>query len=153
MHFRGPLHLKQFAAYKLNPSKKRETTHARRHGHQHFHKRNAEAAPEEAIEERGEEKRQMISATIDGKVVSWMNNWFGGAASPTPAASSAQSTAPAAAAPQSTGASDNSDTKSAAVDSTPGDYARIGYYNAASHTKDGLTFLGNHGGAGSGVFD
>ena len=32
-------------------------------------------------------------------------------------------------------------------------YTRSGYYDAESQTLDGLTFLGNYGGSGSGVFD
>lgn len=32
-------------------------------------------------------------------------------------------------------------------------FERISYYNAAAQTVDNLTFLGNFGGQGSGVFD
>lgn len=34
-----------------------------------------------------------------------------------------------------------------------GDYKRTGYYNAAAGTADGLVFLNQKGGQGSGVFD
>lgn len=34
-----------------------------------------------------------------------------------------------------------------------GTFDRISYYNAGSQTVDNVTFLGNYGGQGSGVFD
>lgn len=34
-----------------------------------------------------------------------------------------------------------------------GDWVRSGYYNSADHTLDGMVFLNNKGGQGSGVFD
>ena len=76
-HFRGPLQLKQFAAYA--PVSTANIRHAspaqiRRHGHQHqeYHKRaNANNGA------HGKYKRQELTATIGGQVVSWVNNWFG----------------------------------------------------------------------------
>ncbi|KKY27541.1 hypothetical protein UCDDS831_g00747 [Diplodia seriata] len=85
--FRGPLKLRQFAAYSADGSasklKKRgeerkaekakrsarPSPHERRHGHghQHFH-------------ERQKEKRglgDMVTAVIDGQVVSWVNTYAG----------------------------------------------------------------------------
>ncbi|KAG0651197.1 Allergen Asp [Hyphodiscus hymeniophilus] len=84
LHFRGPIHIAQFAAY--SPVKvavnKRDVSsaYARRHGHQHnaFHKR---ADDNHMI--HGEYQRQEISATINGEVVSWENNWFGPGVTPT----------------------------------------------------------------------
>ena len=127
MHIRGPVHLKQFAVYYQNAAapKKREPIR-KRHGHQHLHKHRA-----------AEEKRDgdMITATIDGKVVSWANPYAGGpaAAAATPAPAPQGNT-------QSPG------------DST-GDWLRAGYYNAESQTLANLTFLNNMGGTGSGTFD
>jgi hypothetical protein len=77
MHFRGPIQIKQFAAYSpiASPSNKRDMSpaHTRRHNHQHeaFHKRENNGVV------HGKEKRQEVTATIDGQVVSWENNWFG----------------------------------------------------------------------------
>ncbi|KAI9765122.1 MAG: target of Sbf [Geoglossum simile] len=126
MHIRGPVHLNQFAVYYQNkaPTKKREPIR-KRHGHQHLHKHRA-----------AEEKREMITATIDGKVVSWANDYNGAGS---PAATPPPNTPPQA------------NTQSPG-DST-GDWLRAGYYNAQSQTLANLTFLNNMGGQGSGVFD
>src|SRR5271170_5695920 len=95
-HFRGPLTLKQFAFYTPgNGRSKREwepTLKERRHGHQHQHlhdKAAPEARENHIIEEKGaaEEKRDcnsMITATIDGAVVSWPNTFCAGAGTSTP---------------------------------------------------------------------
>jgi Putative TOS1-like glycosyl hydrolase (DUF2401) len=130
MHIRGPVHLKQFAVYYQNPSapKKREPVR-KRHGHQHLHKHRA-----------AEEKRapDMVTATINGQVVSWANDYTGAGS-------------PAAAAATSPPAAPQGNTQSPG-DST-GDWLRAGYYNAASQTLANLTFLNNMGGQGSGCFD
>src|SRR5947199_10468447 len=121
MHVRGPVHLKQFAVYYQNPSSPtKRDAHHRRHGHQHLHKRE-------------NEKRDWITATIDGKVVSWPGD--------------AQTAAAAAA--SSVPAQGNSVSPG---DST-GDWLRAGYYNAASQELANLTFLNNMGGQASGTFD
>ncbi|OBT69961.1 hypothetical protein VE03_00651 [Pseudogymnoascus sp. 23342-1-I1] len=149
LHFRGPITLKQVAAYtKTSGSTKRDTHSHSRHGHKAFHAR----ALKETVE-----KRDVVTATIDGVVQTWENNYFGpgGAvatssvaaavadATATPAASSAAKTAVAAAAAAK---------QKTTVDSNAA-YTRSGYYDAESQTLDGLTFLGNYGGSGSGVFD
>ncbi|KAI9648242.1 target of Sbf [Ciborinia camelliae] len=73
-HFRGPLQLKQFAAYipgtSTSKEKRQGSTARRRRYHQHLDK-HAKA---------GNKKRDKIYATIDGQLVSWDDN------SPTPAA-------------------------------------------------------------------
>jgi len=148
LHFRGPIALKQFASYSLTSTKKRSNTHVkgRRHGHQKFHERAAEA--EAAVEERAP---NMVVATIDGKVVSWENNYFGDAktsaanvaAAATPVVNNVVAAVTSAAAAK----------KTSSVADPSAAFQRTGYYNAESKTLDGLTFLGNHGGAGSGVFD
>jgi len=69
----------------------------RRHGHEHVekHKRNAHSEAQEA------EKRaigDVVIATIDGQVVSWLNNWSGEstvAAAPTSAPAATSAAAPA----------------------------------------------------------
>lgn len=151
LHFRGPMHLKKVAAYTKSGggAKKREIyggPHARRHaGHQKFH------------ENKNEKRADWVTATIDGQVVSWENNWFG-----EPTAAAAPAAAPAAETPAVANAGVakaaapkiNAEVKTAskAVDPNAA-YTRVGFYDAASGVADGLTFLGNHGGQGSGVFD
>jgi hypothetical protein len=156
------LHLKQFAAYKMDSPKKRKARGAnpRRHAHQHV--KNRDVNPKlatSAVEDKQlvVDKRQMVTATIDGIVQSWMNDYFGlnGAPAPTPASVPSQPDAPsqpAAVEPSPQPAPSDSPNPSIS-DSIPNQYSRIGYYDAATQHLDGLTFLGNHGGAGSGVFD
>ena len=80
---------------------------------------------------------------MDGKVVSWTNQYDGGPQSTTAAAGSAgqssDQAAPKAAAPT--------------MNAGAGQWGRQAYYNAEQQTADGLTFLNNMGGQGSGVFD
>lgn len=155
LHFRGPLELEEVAVYNPSSSKKRNVqepsphANARRHGHAHFHS-----------EHKAKAKRDMVVATIDGKVVSWENNYFGGAAAPTDAPAPVAD-APAAAPTKS------SDSKSASGKSNKGplanlkskisnhgkDWDRVAYYNAKDGVADNMVFLGNYGGEGSGVFD
>lgn len=149
LHFRGPITLKQVAAYtKSSSSTKKRGTHSHsRHGHKAFHAR--------ALKETVEKRADIVTATIDGKVVTWENNYFGPggatstAAAAVAAATSAASVAASSAAPAVAAAAVN---QKQTVDSSA-DYTRIGYYDAESQTLDGLTFLGNYGGSGSGVFD
>lgn len=153
VHIRGPTKLKTFAVYtpKSSSTKKRDAqkpkSHAKRHGHQHLHKKQSE-----------KEKRDgdMVIATIDGQIVSWVNDYTGEAATTTTAAAAAatfvksgKTTTAAAAAASSSSSSSSSDNTTVA----DGDYERIGYYEASSGTADGITFLGNYGGQGSGVWD
>ncbi|TVY44898.1 Protein TOS1 [Lachnellula occidentalis] len=77
VHFRGPLHLKQFAAYTTSKSSKQKRRapgmqgRGRSHRHQHMHNRPVKK------EEGHVEKREMISATIGGEIQNWENNWSG----------------------------------------------------------------------------
>jgi hypothetical protein len=81
---------------------------------------------------------EYITATINGQVVSWKNPNF------TPAGGSGPAPTPPPQQPQQ-GSGTNSQGGS--------DYGRIAYYNADQQQARGLTFLGNYGGAGSGVWD
>lgn len=172
IHVRGPFNLKEVAVYNLAADKTKRDgapsshVHARRHGHHHhLHK------------EKNKKRGEWITATIDGQVVSWVNNWFGGApateaavAAPTENAAAAIVPAPepttevAAAVPKSSSSvkqvkaktttsqaqpSDSSSSGSAAG----GDWERVAYYNAEQQVADNIVFLGNYGGGGSGVFD
>ena len=70
LHFRGPITLKQVAAYtKSSATAKRDTHSHSRHGHKAFHAR--------AIKETNEKRADTVTATIDGKIVTWENNYFG----------------------------------------------------------------------------
>lgn len=164
MHFRGPAKLKQFAVYTPSGSSsnsKRSATSARRHAHAHAHahKREAEAG-----------MGDMVYATIDGKAVSWANQYSGAAATPAPVAQNkayagsdssseaASSSAPAYTHAASSSASSSSSSAGGIIDSifgsSSGDsWTRQAYYNAESGDADGLVFLNHNGGSGSGVFD
>ncbi|KND91419.1 Protein TOS1 [Tolypocladium ophioglossoides CBS 100239] len=66
IHVRGPIQLKEAAVYNLAPKKKHSTeapVQGRSLGHPQGHEH--------------QKKADMVTATIDGKVVSWQNNWFG----------------------------------------------------------------------------
>lgn len=152
VHFRGPLRLKQFASYSpgsgsSSGSTKRSLHHsphdrrARKHKHPWVDTRRSE--PENA-----EEKRDLgdwITATINGDVVSWLNPGAGGPAATSPTGVSSpdvgSAAAPAPASPAPT------------LNLGSGTWARQAYYDASSGVADGLVFLNNMGGQGSGTFD
>jgi hypothetical protein len=144
LHFRGPLQLKQFAAYTTgSSSKKREVYHPRdrRHAHEQFHKRKAE-----------EKRADIVTAVIDGKTATWENNYFGAggaATTPTPVPVAA----PVAGASKVSAPKAVISTVAKGASAGGGAYSRKSYYNAEASTADGVTFLGYYGGAGSGVFD
>jgi hypothetical protein len=82
--------LKQFAAYAPSTFGKvshRGFPHA--HRHQQLHNRVEAKGP---VAE--EQKRQEVTATIDGKVVSWQNNWFGESSVAAPASHTSAEAAP-----------------------------------------------------------
>lgn len=151
MHFRGPLHLMQFAVYQLNGLQKR----GRIQGHQSLQKRYAEPeAPKEStwdnlVDDNVDDRSNLVHEALDGVLYTLIDWWFrpDGAPNLTPTSDPVQTTASAVAEPIAT----NSVISQSG--SATGDYSRIGYYDSASQYLDGLTFLGNHGGDGSGVFD
>lgn len=169
MHFRGPLVLKQFAVYTpsaSSPSKvKRSSPHARRHahghGHQHFHEHNKEIREAQELAELAERAvGDVVVATINGKVVSWVNQYDGNKAvaaatpaasssakSPAAAAAAATSSAKAPARPSAAASSAAASSKASSPPATYGSGAwnQIAYYNADSHSATGLTFLNNRG--------
>lgn len=149
LHFRGPMKLKKVAAYtKSGGSSKRSNLggpHARRHGHSKFH-------------EKKEAKPDTVTATIDGKVATWENDWFGPGGAPAatkaPAnpAQVAGAKAPVAQAAGVKAAAPKVNKHEKAVDPNAA-YSRVGFYDAESGSADGIVFLGNYGGQGSGTFD
>jgi hypothetical protein len=143
--------------YKLNGSQKRELRLApsRIHGHQRLHKRSVEPNPVTGFTDDGlidgdsEERSRMAHEALDGILFNLIHWWFGpeGAPSPTPTSGQVQTTASAVAQPSAT---------NSAIPHSGGatsEFSRIGYYDSATQHLDGLTFLGNHGGDGSGAFD
>lgn len=144
-HFRGPMHLKQFAFYTPGSSSKRSlrpTPQQRRHVHGHA---------EKAVGD-------WVTATINGNVVSWINEYAGvPTSSPTTSASSSILLASSTSALTTTTPSATLPSPSAlaapALNAGAGNWGRQAYYNAANGTADGLVFLNNMGGQESGVFD
>lgn len=126
------------------------------HAHNAMHHREAEPAPAPAPAVGDE-----VVATIDGQVVSWVNEYSGQAASAVAAVNNVKAT-PASSPAQATGAASNSGSSSSTSSSSSsssnsgsatGAWTRQSYYNSESGTSDGLVFLNHNGGSGSGVFD
>jgi hypothetical protein len=103
---------------------------------------------------------------MDGQVVSWVNDYNGGAATSTAAAAAqtTMATSVVAAATSSVSTIPVAATSAAAavpvaeniavnVGTGSGGWEQVGYYNSEAGTSTGLTFMGNHGGSGSGVWD
>ncbi|KAK2741035.1 target of Sbf [Myotisia sp. PD_48] len=150
LHFRGPVHLKKLAVYAKGskPAKRdvKPSFQERRAGHAHGHKRfHAKADAKRAVGD-------IVTATINGEVVTWINEYDGGAGSgspPTPAPVAGNK-------PEIQNKNQATHTSSARSSSPsvgPGEWSRTAYYDAASGSADGLTFLNHHGGDGSGIFD
>ena len=152
--FRGPLNLLQFAVYTQSSQPKpkvkrgpRISTHERRHGHahQHFHEKAKEAREEK-------EKRYLVAATMDGKVVTWTQDYGEGAAAATPAPASPPPAAAPAPAPHAGSKESSSDTANSdsapspapSVSASAGNWARKAYFNADSQTANGIAFTANN---------
>ncbi|KAK2810865.1 hypothetical protein FQN49_008504 [Arthroderma sp. PD_2] len=146
LHFRGPMNLHKLAVYNMGSEKpKRDlkpSIHERRHGHSHqrFHEKRAVG--------------DMVTATIDGKVVTWANDYNGGApAAPTPAPG-APASGPQVkgySAPKDNSKPEPSNKPSAPVNVGPGQWGRVAYYDSDGGEADGLTFLNNEGAWADGV--
>ncbi|CZR55288.1 related to TOS1 Target of SBF [Phialocephala subalpina] len=224
-HVRGPAQLKEFAVYipssSTNSASKRGNTGITdsqvAHQHRHVHKGvSGHGHGHNHIEAKEVNDRQEVSATIDGKVVSWGNNYFGPSSTPasevmvtatidgqivswtnnwfgssttaptsqaattarandpapplpvensipanspmTPPGSQASNTVHFSSPPTSPSVSTSSSSVLAELPSgpgfeAPGTFDRLSYYHAASQSVENVTFLGNFGGEGSGVFD
>lgn len=195
LHFRGPLKLSKFAVYTPGSKTKRDATdsvaerrHAHNHNHNHARKHaryqhshlHSERETPHKVEERAEHPTIWVTATINGAVVSWTNDYWGpeDPATPAPAASTQAPAPPSANTPASTpapavsadagptaiagvqGAAYVQPTATAAATNTKpssnpasgGDYVRSAFYDAASGTASGLVFLANYGGQGSGAW-
>ncbi|KAI0474778.1 putative TOS1-like glycosyl hydrolase-domain-containing protein [Xylaria cf. heliscus] len=153
LHFRGPLHLNNLAVYTPGKSKrdapKAANTKRHGHGHQHLHKKHQEN------EERA--VGDMVVATIDGQIVSWINTYAGPTADAVADAAPAATTAADSAAdayPTSKVSTGNNQKVSTESTTITGDFVRSAYYCAADGVADGLVFLANVGSDGiSGTWD
>jgi hypothetical protein len=78
VHFRGPLVLKQFAVYApTSQSVKRSV--ASKHGHRHAHPKLGKHAVKQNrhAQEAKRDAGDWVTATINGDVVSWINQYDG----------------------------------------------------------------------------
>ncbi|PHH66999.1 hypothetical protein CDD81_4394 [Ophiocordyceps australis] len=82
IHMRGPLNLKQAAVYTFDSECKPKSRRSRLR---------------RSVAKKEHKRAAWVTATIDGKVVSWVNNWFG-----QPAATSSEPAAPSPASPRKT---------------------------------------------------
>lgn len=174
-HFRGPTWLKQLAVYYPDASSnaKRsfaaDSVHGHRHDHQHLHRpKRDQAAVERAVGD-------MVTATVDGQEVHWINQYAGPAASSSTAAGQPASLIASAcpycavqttistfldAASQSPATSIPASSATASASAKPpnplpvsgdsnggsGSWSRKAYYNAEAGDSDGFTFLNHFGG-------
>jgi hypothetical protein len=168
---------------KRDASAAREQRHAHNHAqahakharYQHAHLHDEREAPHK-VEEKREHPTVWVTATINGEVVSWTNDYWGPTDTPDAnTAAAAAAPAPPASTPAEVEAKPSPTTTVAvngvnagayvapAASSKPsssapvkpssapvtGDYVRTAYYN--NGVSEGLSFLGNYGGvAGSG---
>lgn len=126
------MNLAQFAVYNLNGNAKRDSSaqpsiHSRRQAHAHAH----------AHQKRG---LTVFKSSKPAKAAPQIM-----AEIPEPEPSPEPTTT-------STSTKEPEPTSSEAPQETGG-WSRIGYYNAKQGVADGITFLGNYGGDGSGSFD
>lgn len=174
LHFRGPTWLKQLAVYypdtDTGANDKRavavDNHHVHRHNRQHVHHPNRghvlrdHVAVERAVGD-------MVTATIDGQVVHWINQYAGPVTmSSTDVGLPASSIASACpycpiqtTISQSFDAASQSSTTSASIKSanplpvsrgpndSSGTWSRQAYYNAEAGDLDGFTFLNHFGGS------
>lgn len=95
----------------------------------------------------------MITATINGDVVSWEKVYYGPKTDPpAPAATPAPAAAAAAAPAANFKASEVKNNKSPKPH-TGQAWERTSYYNSEKKQADNMVFMGNYGGQKSGVFD
>ncbi|KAI9881808.1 MAG: target of Sbf, partial [Watsoniomyces obsoletus] len=170
-HFRGPMHINQFASYTLGSESgsktKREESHhnLQRHAHQRFHdkyERDLGDAPE-PMQKGRRALGDPVTATINGVVVTMVDTWSGQSAAPAPApAAGPADQGNSGARVDNSGSNSQGSSSDGSSSSNPapqmnagsGNWGRQGYFNAATGETQGLAFLNNKGGdACSGTFD
>ena len=121
------MNLAQFAVYNLNGKSKREaqpSMHSRRQAHAHAH---AHAHNKRSLPIFKSSKPQEAGPQIMAELPEEK--------------------------PSTTSKEPEPTTTEEPQETETGGWGRIGYYNAKQGVADGITFLGNYGGDGSGVFD
>lgn len=178
VHFRGPINLKQFAYYSVNNagssivarSEGSEEEHQglkKRAHHHHVHKRDPDvvyvtnAVYVTKTVYAGEGDNQANTPVASSPDASTPSNTVV-VQPPSPSSSSSSSSQPPSsqpqpspsASPQSSSQSSSSSSSSSNSNSnpSPNSFTRTGYYSS-SGSSDGIVFLNNMGGAGSGVWD
>ncbi|KAK5658765.1 hypothetical protein OQA88_1576 [Cercophora sp. LCS_1] len=169
LHFRGPLHLKQVAVYmpsgsqtkqevKRNDTPKRDHHHGHRHNHQRLHRHHHN---HRSVKKRACDPITWVTATINGQVASWINDYCPDQTqAPTAPTSTSPISVPAepTSSPQPTippvnsnnNPTDGDDDSGDELNEPPASYTRISHYHAATSTSQNLTFLANLGGPLSG---
>ena len=144
LHFRGPLHLKQFAVYMPAPSKKMKRSQIHGHIKRHAHHKRA---------------NKVITSTITETVVV---DETGATIYPPPPHKEPPHKEPPHKEPphkepelyESPEPTPKPQPKQEKEDDETGDgWVRKAYYNGPSQVAEGLVFMNNHGGDGSGVFN
>ena len=131
-------------------------------GHQHLHHGHGKVKEVEELQLLKRAVGDLVSATIDGQLVSWTNVYAGpavatdspklGAVADTSASTSdANTTEDAVLTSQSstlsyTMTTSSSSSSTSTASATSGGWARQAYFNAASGTVEGFTFLNHFGG-------
>lgn len=163
------MNIKQFAYYTLgsgySKTKRDEgSRHLSRHEHQRFHGKRVRDMRED--NDRAEKRSigDIVYATINDQVVSWVNAYGGGAAA-TPTFSPASPAAPeytqqsdqrvdGSEPASSTGSAPNKSQPAPPMSAGAANWGRQGYYNSETKEQVGLAFLNNKGGEScSGTFD
>jgi hypothetical protein len=93
----------------------------------------------------------MVTATINGEIASWMNNYDCDPAASVPTTLSADGARYGPGSAATTAAAAPSSMLS--MNAGAGNWGRQAYYNAENQTAEGVVFLNHNGGQGSGVFD
>ena len=145
--------LKKFAVYYPSTGgSKRDLSnaHQRRHGHQHFHQHNKEVRELQELAKAKEEKRE-ITATINGKVVSWASNSAASAAAtPAPASVPAQNGSIPTSGGSGGGAAPQSQQGGSTAPPSGGSFGagtwnQAGLYDSQAQILTNLVFLNNKG--------
>lgn len=155
LHIRGPAWLKQLAVYvpTSHHSKevgKKSSFHGRRNGHQHLHQHKREVIKDQNIAFTKRTINNVVSAIIEGQLVSW-TNVYTAPATTTPVA---QARPEAKLEKANADSLSNAETriyspfpKSNVTIKQDGSWSREAYYDAAAGVSKGFTFLNHFGGS------
>lgn len=159
LHIRGPTWLKQLAVYV--PSNyhgtigkevgKKSIFHDRRNGHQHLHQHKREVIKDQNIASTKGTINNVVSAIIEGQLVSWTNVYTAPATTTTVAQVRPEAEF------EKTKADSLSNAETRTYSTFPksnvstfqqeGSWSREAYYDAAASVSKGFTFLNHFGGS------